>query len=47
MANPESKDKEFWADLKANHTSARVLKYISDLETEMKDYLAMRPKSHM
>jgi hypothetical protein len=45
IANPHSKDLEFWADIKANHTSERVCKYISDLEEEMKDYMANRPVS--
>jgi hypothetical protein len=44
VGNPNVVEVKFWADLKAKHTPKRVLKYISDLELEMKDYLASRPK---
>ena len=41
--NPNTKDPEFWADLRANHTPPRVIKYIDDMKEALKDHLASRP----
>ena len=43
--NPNTKDPEFWAEAKASHTPARVLKYFDDLTAEMKPYLDSRPQN--
>jgi len=45
LENPQTKNPEYWADLKANHTPARVLKYVEDIKEELKDYLAKRPQT--
>ena len=45
LENPNTKDPEFWADIKATKTPPRVLKYIEDLKEELKDHLASRPQN--
>jgi glutathione S-transferase len=45
LENPNTKDPEFWADLKATKTPPRVLKYIDDLKEAFADHLASRPQN--
>ena len=45
LDNPSTKDPEFWADLKANATPARVLKYLEDFKEANKEHLANRPQN--
>ena len=45
LENPNTKDLELWADVKATKTPPRVLKYIEDLKEALKDHLASRPNA--
>ena len=45
LDNPNTKDPEFWKDLKTNATSPRVLKYLEDLTEANKEWLAERPQN--